>query len=62
MITNSYYRAIMQASLDGILPVMGDYWRNHSEMGKKDYTEAYRKSDLIDFLIMRIKMRRKKNV
>lgn len=59
MITNSYYRAIMKASLDGILPEMGDYWRNHSEAGKMDYTEAYVQSDLIDFLTIRIEMRRK---
>lgn len=62
MIKNSYYKAIMEASLDGILPEMGDYWRNHSKTGKKDYTEAYRKSDLIDFLTIRIEMRRKQNV
>lgn len=59
MITNSYYRAIMEASLDGILPEMGDYWRNHSEAGKQDYTETHIQSDLVDFLIMRSEIRRK---
>lgn len=57
MINNSYYRAIMKASCDGILPEMGDYWRNHSIEGSKDYTERYRKSDLIDFLTILIKIR-----
>jgi len=47
----------MKASCDGILPEMGDYWRNHSIDGSKDYTERYRKSDLIDFLAILIKVR-----
>lgn len=57
MIKNTYYKAIMKASCDGILPEMGDYWRNHSIEGSKDYTERYRKSDLIDFLTILIKVR-----
>lgn len=61
MIKNSYYKAIMKASCDDILPELGDYWRNHSVMGKQDYTETHVQSDLIDFMTMRGEMRRKKH-
>jgi hypothetical protein len=61
MIKNSYYRAIMKASCDGILPEMGDYWRNYVKEGFRNYTELHVPSDFIDFIIMCGEMRRNKH-
>ena len=62
MIKNTYFKAIRKASCDGILPEMGDYWRNHFDGGSRDYSETHVKHDLIDFLTMRSVIRSGKNV